>query len=181
LDYHESASAVGLENSMPKACLALLVVAFCAIACSPTGLPPTPASVTPPLPSTDPRSSLLAAATSVTFAGKTLTLESSPWRNFQFPYDTLIMLLTVKTMDGSAVPSGVSVDSAWALNDSDMWSASPLTPQTPQQGFKNFAVQASGGPRWPVGSLMTAVVLLRDAAGNTVLLRAPDQPIQLAF
>jgi hypothetical protein len=119
---------------------------------------------------------------SVTFAGKTLTLVSTPYRNFMSstgPDTSLRLILTIKTDNGSTVPSGVTLDAVWALNESTSWSAWALAPQP---GFEpNYVVNASLGPAWEVGVSVTTVIRLKDASGKTVLLRAPSQPITATF
>jgi hypothetical protein len=95
------------------------------------------------------------------------------------PDTSLRVILTIRTGDGSTVPSGVTVDAVWALNGSTSFSAWTLSPQS---GFEqNYVVNATKGPTWDVGMSVTAVIRLKDASGNTVLLRAPSQPIASTF
>jgi hypothetical protein len=150
---------------MFRKCLVLLVACLSLAGCG--GFPTSPSTA-----------ALQSAAMSVTLAGKTLTLTSSPYRDFMpsTSSDTsLRLILTIKTGDGSNVPSGLTVDAVWALNESNSWSAWTLSPQP---GFEpNYVVSATKGPMWDVGTSVTAVIRLKDASGKTVLLRAPSQPI----
>jgi hypothetical protein len=155
---------------MFRKCLVLLVALLWLSGCG--GASPTSPS----------KATLQSAATSVTFAGKLLTLTSYPYRDFMAstaPSTSLRMILTIKTGDGSTMPSGLTVDAVWALTESTSWSAFALSPQP---GFEpDYVVNASNGPSWDVGTSVTAVIRLKDAAGKTVLLRAPSQPIVSTF
>ena len=128
-----------------------------------------------------PAPELRATPVRVTVDGTALLLESYLWRDFQpsSPPDgkPLIAVLRIKSADGSEVPQGVRADAVWVVFGDDVWAA-PIAEERPRGApAEGFEVVARDGPKWGPGVTVDVVVRLRDAAGRTVLLRAPDQPI----
>lgn len=148
-----------------------LVVVLLAAAC---GSPTTP--------SISSIQSLQAVSTSVTIGGKTLTLSTFANRDFMpcagsgCGNSALTIGLTVKTSDGSEVPSTVTIDAIWATNGSLMSSAFALVSHR-ADFLPDYVVNATNGPLWDVGAMVTTVIRLTDGHGTSMLLRAPSQKI----
>jgi hypothetical protein len=128
-----------------------------------------------------PASELRTAPTSVAVAGKTLLLESYLWRDFMPvapPNGTsLMVVLRVKTSDGSTVPTSVTADGAWVVFEEDVW-ATEVEEEFPRDIVApNYEVVARGGPKWGPGVSVDVVVRLRHE-GREHLLRVADQPIR---
>jgi hypothetical protein len=134
---------------------------------SPTGPEPLP---TP---------TLRAAPTVVTIAGKPLVLETFLWRDFMpiSPPDgrPLIAVLRVKAADGTTVPSSVRADAVWVVFGSEVWAARTAEERSRDETAPFYEAIARNGPKWGPGVTVDVVVRLRDNAGQSVLLRAPDQ------
>lgn len=140
------------------------------------GGPIAPTPVTP--------SELAAAPTTVTAAGKSLTLGTYLWRDFQpiSPPDgkPLAAVLHVTTGDGSDVPATLRADMVWVLYGTEIWTAVPEE-RPRSETAPVYEAAAHDGPKWGPGANVDVVVRLRDANGRTLLLRAPDQPIRTTF
>jgi len=129
-------------------------------------------------------SELATAPTTVSVSGKSLTLGTYLWRDFQpiSPPDgkPLIAVLRVTTDDGTNVPATVRADMVWVLYGTEIWSA------VPQERLRSdtapvYEAAAHDGPKWGPGVNVDVVIRLRDANGRALLLRAPDQPIRTTF
>lgn len=121
------------------------------------------------------------APTDSSIANTPLLLEANVWRNFMPgpPPDErrLIVSMRIRAAAGTEVPSSVWADAAWVIHGEEVW-ATPVAeeqPRSPSCGY--YEVMARNGPLWEPGSRVEVIVRLRDAAGNTVLLRAPDLSI----
>ena len=128
---------------------------------------------------------LTAAPTSVVVAGKTLTLASQLWRDFQpiSPPDgkPLIGALQVRTSDGSAVSDSVQADAVWVVMGTQVWSGHPREERPRRETAPVYELVARDGPKWGPDVNVDVVIRLRDAANRDVLLRAPNQPIRGTF
>jgi hypothetical protein len=123
--------------------------------------------------------------TSAKLAGFTYRLETYLWRDFMPGPDAsangrpLIAVARVTVNDDTAAfPAAVTVDRMWVVNGDGVWESVPREEQ-PRGSAKveTIEVVSRDGPKWGPGITVDVVVRLRDAAGNTVLLRAPAQPI----
>jgi hypothetical protein len=128
---------------------------------------------------------LASAPTRVSVAGKSLTLATSLWRDFQpiAPADgrPLVAVLQVKTDDRSDVPRSVQCDTVWVLNGAETWSAVPREECSRADTAPVYELVARNGPKWGPGISVDVVVRLRDAEGRPFLLRAAKQVIQATF
>jgi hypothetical protein len=144
--------------------------------CSGNG-PATPSLVIAP--------DLTTAPTSVLLGGKSFTLETSLWRDFQpiAPPDgkPLVALLQIKTEDHSEVPATVRADMVWVLNGIQRWSAVPQEQRPRPEASPVYELVARDGPKWGPGISVDVVVRLRSPEGRAFLLRAADQPIRATF
>jgi hypothetical protein len=140
------------------------------------------ASPTTPTP---PASELATAPTTVLVAGKSLTLQTSLWRDFMpiSPPDgkPLGVVLRVRTEDASEVPSAVRADMVWVLNGGESWSSVPREERTRSETSPLYELVARDGPKWGPGITVDVVVRLRDGSGRAFLLRAPKQDILGTF
>jgi hypothetical protein len=133
----------------------------------------------PTAPEPRPVPELKAAPTVVTMEGKPLVLETFLWRDFM-PISRpdgqpLIAVLRVKTTDGSAVPPDVRADAVWVVFGGQVWAARAAEESARDETAPFYEVVARNGPKWGPGVTVEVVVRLRDGAGRSVLLRAPDQ------
>lgn len=139
----------------------------------------------PTAPGSVPIEELTGAATSVMVAGKTLTLGSQLWRDFQpiSPPDgkPLVGVLQVRTSDGSPVPESVHADAVWVILGAQVWSATPRLERPRAETTPIYELVARDGPKWGPGVNVDVVIRLRDAANRDVLLRAGNLPIQGTF
>ena len=127
---------------------------------------------------------LLAAPLTIDLGGKTLRLTTAMWRDFQpiSPPDgkPLIAVFYVMTTDSTEFPAGVRFDHAWVVLERQVWSTGftgEERPPSEQLSWQQVEV-ARNGPRFGPGVTAEAVVRVRDADGETCLLRATDQPIE---
>ena len=141
------------------------------------GVATTPSSVT--------TSELAIAPTRVVFGGKSITLETSLWRDFQpfAPPDgkPLVALLQIKTEDGSDVPATLRADMVWVFNGMQSWSAVPEEQRPRPETSPVYELVARDGPQWGPGISVDVVVRLRSPDGRAFLLLAADQPIRATF
>lgn len=139
----------------------------------------------PTAPGSIPVSELSAAPTTVVVAGKTLTLGSELWRDFQpiSPPDgkPLIGALQVTASDGSAVPEGVRADAVWLVMGTEVWLGTPREERPRTETAPVYELVARDGPKWGPGVNVDVVIRLRDGTNRDVLLRAANQPIRGTF
>ena len=123
---------------------------------------------------------LLAAPDEILVENNALRLTSYPWRDFMpgvGETDTrLRAVLRIQAAQGKVVPSGLIVEQAWVIYDGDAWVWTPTGERAEPNGSA-LEISAGGGPTWPIGALVTAVVRARDARNNSYLLRAAPQAI----
>ena len=126
-----------------------------------------------------------APTTSAKLAGFSYRLETYLWRDFMPGPDAgsngkpLIAVARVTVVDDTAAfPAGVTVDRMWIVNGDQLWESTPREEQARGSAkVETLEVVSRDGPRWGPGITVDVVVRLRDAAGNTVLLRAAAQPV----
>lgn len=136
----------------------------------------------PTAPGSVPIADLTAAPTRVTLAGTTLTLGTELWRDFMpiAPPDgrPLVVVLRVRTDDGSTVPATVRADTMWVVFGSEIWSGVPEEQRSRAETAPVYELVARDGPKWSPGVTVEVVVRLRDASGRGFLLRAANQLIR---
>ena len=140
---------------------------------------------TSPTAPTPRQSDLAEAPTRVVLAGKSLALHALLWRDFMpiSPPDgkPLVVVLQVRTEDGSEVPAIVRADMAWVLNGADAWSTVPREERSRSETAPVYELVARDGPKWGPGITVDVVIRLRDGGGPESLLRVADRPIQGTF
>lgn len=122
---------------------------------------------------------ILAAPTQIAIGSTTLRLTTYLWRDFQPGASTdatLLARLQLQADAGSAIPSGLKVDKAWVVLDSQAWVTAPRQ-EGPLPNTSTLVVISRGGPAWGVGALVTVVAQVRDGGNNSYLLRAAPQKI----
>lgn len=125
---------------------------------------------------------LLTAPSFVTIDARSVVLDVGLWRDFQpaTPPDgkPLVAIMRPVREDNGASPAGVRIEAAWVIFGLEKWTADVSEERfasPPEQ--THYEVVAREGPKWGPGVSVDVVVRLRDAAGATWLLRAPNQPI----
>ena len=115
------------------------------------------------------------APTEVVVRNVTITLAVGPWRNFMpgTMVDTRLMtLFGITGASGNAVPSGLRVEKAWLIHGNESWISTPRQEQPPPSPDR-VEYMSRQGPTWPVGDLVTGVLLLRDIDDHAFFLRSP--------
>jgi len=130
-----------------------------------------------------PLNQLLSAPDTVTVNGQELVLRTTMWRNFA-PIappdgDPLIAIMWVYSADSTALSPGLSADAAWVVNEGQIWDTYFTDEPPPSDVLRPYRLYnvARDGPKWGPGITVEVVVRLRDADGNSHLLRAPEQRI----
>ena len=147
-----------------------LLLGLAAVACS-----RNPSAPVVPVPS-----EILAAPTEIVVGSSALRLTTYFWRDFQPGSSTdtrLLAQLQIRAAAGEALPSALVVEKAWLILADQAWLSTPRQ-EGPPSGAGSVAYMLRGGPEWPVGALVTAVIQLRDAGNNSYFLRASPQAIQ---
>jgi hypothetical protein len=126
-------------------------------------------------------SEVLAAPTTVTIDGQSVVLQTSMWRDFMpvSPPDgkPLVAIFRPVRSDNST-PPGVRIEEAWVVFGEETWN-----PKITEERFASPPAQthyeavAREGPKWGPNVTVSVVVSIRDASGNTQLLRASNQTI----
>ena len=122
---------------------------------------------------------LRSAPVQATVSSDTLLMSATLIRNLQPTVGTvassLAGVLTVTSKDGSPIPGGVSVVSAYVVQGDQSGAFTTLLPITPRTSdAATIGLNIVGGPALLPGSRAAVVVLLRDAAGNPYLLQTPN-------
>lgn len=124
---------------------------------------------------------LSAAPTTTAIGGRTLSLETYLWRDFQPSSPPngkpLVVVARIRSTDGSPIPATVVVTGLWVVNAGEVWTASPREETRRAPNGSMFEVVAREGPKWGPGISVDVVVGLRDGNGEVSLLRAPAQRI----
>jgi hypothetical protein len=139
----------------------------------------------PAAPGPIPVDDLKAAPTSVTISGKTLTLAAALWRDFQpiSPPDgkPLAAVIRVRAADATPVPTSVVAETAWVVFGDQVWSGSPREERNRAETTPVLETVLRDGPKWGPGVDVDVVVRLTNERGQSVLLRAANQPILGTF
>jgi hypothetical protein len=118
------------------------------------------------------------APNEIVVGNATLRLYVFPWRNFQpvtSPDTRLITQFQIVVATGS-LPSGLRAEKAWLVRENEAWITVPRQ-EAPPSSANKVEYMSRGGPTWPVGAVVMGVLLLRDAANNSYLLRSSAQAI----
>lgn len=85
----------------------------------------------------------------------------------------------VQSVDHSPLPNGLHVIEAWVMGPVWVWEAD-VNARPTQDGFSDHlrTYGIDNGPRWLPGSVVDAVVRLKDSKGNAYLLREDDAVVQ---
>ncbi|MGH7652104.1 MAG: hypothetical protein ACREMS_09700 [Gemmatimonadaceae bacterium] len=148
--------------------ISLVVVALVTVACNRN--PSAPVIPVPP--------EIPSAPTEIVVGTTALRLTTSLWRNFQpssSPDTRLFAQLRVESPAGGLVPSGLKIEKAWLILGDEAWISIPQV--GPASTPNSVEYMSRGGPEWPIGGLVTAVIQLRDANNNVSLLRAAPQAV----
>lgn len=128
-----------------------------------------------------PMESLKTAPEAITVADRCLLLKTELWRDFMpiSPPDgkPLIGSLILQAMEHASLPPGIRVEAVWVINDGTVWSPSPLEVHRGNDSTQ-MEIVVRNGPKWEPGVKVDVVVRVRDAQGQTYLLKAPRQEIR---
>jgi hypothetical protein len=125
-----------------------------------------------------PGSSIALASDTIVVSGTTLRLRVFLGRNFMpsDQPDTRLGAVITLVPESGAVPTGLRVEHATFFLGPDKWDV------VPKQGFFPSAccleVGAGGGPLWPVGSRVDAIVQVKDGSGRSYWLRVNGAVIE---
>jgi hypothetical protein len=123
------------------------------------------------------------SADTIVVEGRTLTLSTDLWRDFQpiSPPDgkPLICILYITATDTARLPTGISSDGVWIVYGQQTWrSYFSKEARPPGEADLNQIIEiARDGPKWGPGVDVDVIVRVFDGKGTSQLLRAPDQPI----
>ena len=117
-------------------------------------------------------SQLRSAPSAVVVDGRQIVLATSLRREG----GRLVAVMRVQTPDGRAIPASVRVDTAWVINEQEVWTAVPRRESAGSSMYHE--VVARGGPRWNPASRVDVVVSLQLPSGESRLLLAANQPIR---
>ena len=136
-------------------------------------------SVVSPDPTTISLEKLRSAPAQVTVGAKTLTLSATIIRNFmpQVGATTGPLLegaITIGTSDGSAIPSGLKIVSAYAYQGSTSGSFGTLTAVGSDDASGGMRANVANGPALTGINSASVVVLFQDATGAQYLVQAPS-------
>ena len=116
----------------------------------------------------------------VVVAGESLMLETYIWRDFM-PISPpggrpMIAAISIKTTSAADFPTGLDADSIWLFKNGDTWATVFTDEDRPSDPFVLSKV-ARGGPLWEPGIAVDVVVRLKNAGGQTWLIKAVNQTI----
>lgn len=89
----------------------------------------------------------------------------------------LIAVVTLRDDGGRPIPSELRVVYLWVIHGNEVWASTFSDEPRPASIPSERQKVARGGPAWPPGAVVEAVVKLADAGGKTYLLRARGQRI----
>ena len=121
---------------------------------------------------------IVGAPIEIVVGNATLRLNIYPWRDFQpgTSTDTRLMTQFQIAVGTGSLPSGLRAEKAWVVRENEAWITIPGQEAPPSRASR-VEYMSRGGPTWPVGTLVTGVLQLRDAANNSYLLRSSAQAI----
>lgn len=173
---NEAPEAAGVMRKAPNValCWIAFLVLILPLGCGEEtglGIPALPSNI------------LLSVPEVLVLRGQTLGVETSLWRDFQpiSPPDgqPLIALVTVYSLDSSALPDRLTTDGLWIVHQDSVWRSlfSSEPPPPDHQAPWRITRIARNGPKWPPGDTVDVVVRVFDGSGTMRLLRAADQRI----
>jgi len=113
--------------------------------------------------------------------GSALTLTTYLWRDFMpmSPPDgkPMIAVATISTTDSTVFPATIKADRMWIINGDQVWNTEFTNENQPPTDSILIKKVARDGPKWGPGVDVTVVVRLVDGQGETMLLKAENQPI----
>jgi hypothetical protein len=118
------------------------------------------------------------APNEIVVGNATVHLTIFPWRDFQpstSPDSRMMTLFQISAPTGS-LPAGLRAEKAWVVRENEAWISVPRQ-ETPAPSASRTDYMSRSGPTWPVGTVVTGVVQLRDAVNNSYLLRSSAQAI----
>jgi hypothetical protein len=135
-----------------------------------SGAPTAPIGQVPP--------EIVDAPNEIVVGNATLRLNVYPWRDFQpgTTPDTRLMTQFQIAVGTGNLPLGLRAEKAWLVRENEAWITIPRQ-EAPPSSASRVEYMSRGGPTWPVGTLVTGVLQLRDAANNSYLLRSSAQAI----
>lgn len=127
---------------------------------------------------------LRSAPASAKVGEKTLVLSAYLWRDFMPPVPAggppTTLVVSIATSD-SAVAPNVTLDAAWVVNGSDVWSPAlefdPLVDPYPNTILKF----GRNGPKWEPGTTVDVVVRVRAPDGRSYLIRSAGEKVMAAY
>jgi hypothetical protein len=130
-----------------------------------------------------PLETLLSAPEQVAVTGRTLTLETTVWRDFM-PGDNaggseLMAVALITAQDRQPYPTGLDADKVWVIYGDEVWEADFTDESGPPSQARLYQLEkkAYGGPKWEPGVEVEVVVRLVPALGARQLLRVSGQKI----
>jgi hypothetical protein len=128
---------------------------------------------------------LAAAAETVEVGGVEVSLVPYLWRDFMPPTPAegsdMMAAITVKTTDGSPVPTGLELARVYVVNGDEVWVSNFFSEGPPGQPPSQVEEVARGGPRWGPAIDVDVYVKLDDGTGATTYLAARAQPINATY
>lgn len=110
-------------------------------------------------------------------ATRTLRLEAFAWRDFmpgpELPRDGRPLIVSVRLLaqDGGALPAGIVPETVWVVRGERAWQAAAAEVR-PAPDARATEVVVRDGPKWGPDEVVDVVLVLRDATGARVRLRA---------
>ncbi len=129
---------------------------------------------------------LLAAPEQVEISGQNYTLATYLWRDFMpgtygQEGSDLMAVVTISETALQAIPSDITATYLWIINGEEIWGASFSDESRPPAPAYQIEKIARGGPKWSPGTNVVVVVKMTNGAGNSYLLKAPNQSIQATY
>jgi len=162
---------ISFDSSMNSKLLIGIIILLGCLTCSKVTSPPDDPTL----------EELLSAPEQILLEEYNLRLDTLLWRDFAPMSDpegsSLFAVTWIVETDSLTLPEWVKASMLWVVYNGEVWNPEILT--TPHTSAPPFKVQqyASGGPRWPIGVLVDAIVEI-DRGKNCYLLRAHNQPIK---
>lgn len=126
---------------------------------------------------------LRSAPTFAQVGSQTLILSAHLWRDFEPPVPPgggpLTAVFVVSTSDTASMPA-VEADIGWLVNGTEVWRAVLENSELADPYPNTILKFAYNGPKWAPGTLVDVIVRVRDASGETYLIRAPNRPVESA-
>ena len=129
-----------------------------------------------------PIAQLLSSPDTVLVEGRRLWLSTYMWRDFQpiSPPDgkPLIAILVITAVDTIQLPSSITSDAVWIVNNNQVWKSWLSDHNVPPNSPNSIKKIAEDGPKWgPCDSCVSVIVRVYDSNRKEYFLLAPDQNI----